>query len=80
MSMPDNGDMEKHKADMMNLVGQLFALEENFAENLQVGLLIYSLPESYEYEKLVTNLLLIYIYHVDSTIAREVIKGPLKLQ
>lgn len=40
--------MEKHIVDMMNLVDQLITLREISAENMQLALLLCSLPENYE--------------------------------
>lgn len=69
--MPDNGDMEKYIADMMNLVDQIIALGENLAENLQLALLLCSLPESYE------NFVTALEGRPDGDLTREIVKGKL---
>lgn len=71
MTLAENADMSNHISTIVNLIDQLTALGENIAENLQVALLLCSLPESYE------NLVTALEGRADDDLTMELVKSKL---
>lgn len=71
MNMPENGNMEEHVRNLMEIIDQLTALGENLAEHLQVAFLLCSLPESY------SNLVTALEGRPEQDLTLELVKGKL---